>query len=380
MWITRLRLRDFRNHESTEVSFSHDVNILQGNNGQGKTSILEAIYYLCLCKSFKAQDDADAVRFDRPFFEIEGTFQSSLANDSLSHVVRVVFQRNEGKAVLLDKKRLDRFSELIGKFPVTISAPEDVLIVSGSPGDRRRWIDIALSQLQSVYLKDLQDYRQSLRQRNALLAAERLDLESLGSWDKELAATGARVILRRIGFVEMFAPVVQSVYEEITAGEECANVQYASTLGTFSREDSEKVIYERFIEILKNGRERELQRKVTLFGPHKDELRFLLSERPIREFGSQGQYKTFALALKFAEFFYMKGHLQRTPLLLLDDVFSELDRSRRERLIQYLENADQVFLTSAEKQLEYSINKSVRNFWIEKGRCETANRVGPLET
>ncbi|MBL7961580.1 DNA replication and repair protein RecF, partial [bacterium] len=196
MQITQLRLNDFRNYTSAELSFCEGINFIQGHNGQGKTSVLEAIYFLCLSRSFKTQDDTTAIRFDAPYFDIEGRFQSS----SLEMNARAICHRTEGKSVLIDKKRLDRLSELVGKFPSVVSSPEDVQIVSGSPGNRRRWIDIALSQMHGVYLKDLQEYRQALRQRNALLNSPVIRPDNLDVWDKELAQTGSTIILRRMDF------------------------------------------------------------------------------------------------------------------------------------------------------------------------------------
>lgn len=368
MVIAHLRLKDFRNYETAEIDFSDGLNIILGNNGQGKTSILEAIYFLCLSKSFKTPDDAAALRFERSFFEAEGKF-CSLANGT--QTVRVVFQRGEGKSVLIDKKRLDKFSELIGKFPVAISAPEDVAIVSGSPGERRRWMDIALSQMQAIYLKDLQDYRQVLRQRNALLNAEPQRLDSLDSWDVTLAIGGTRILKRRFEFVKEFRPLVRDVYAAIASDAETVDLEYKSTIAEIADAD-EPFIRDQFIKTLREGRMKECQRRTSLFGPHKDEVRFTINGVNIRDYGSQGQFKTFALALKLAEFLFLKERLEQTPILLLDDVFSELDRLRREQLLRYLDNAGQVFLTTAERTFDYSVEKPARFYTVVQGTVSGA--------
>lgn len=365
MHIAQLRLKDFRNYETVECEFSTGINFIQGHNGQGKTSVLEAIYFLCLSRSFKTQDDTTAIRFETPFFDIEGRFQTR----SLAMNVRTVCHRTEGKSVLLDKKRLDRLSELIGKLPVVVSSPEDVQIVSGSPGNRRRWMDIALSQLNGVYLKDLQQYRQALRQRNALLNASSIRTDNLDVWDRELAQTGSKIIRRRIDFIESFAGSAEKVYRQIAADKESVDLEYKSSIAdgkalTGSAEDIQKV----FLEQLHLGREREIQRKLSLYGPHKDELVLLLNKKNIRDYGSQGQLKTMAIALKFAEFLYMADRLEQKPLLLLDDVFSELDWDRRQHLMHYLDNAGQVFLTSADEGMKFDTHKSIKYFSVEQGR------------
>lgn len=370
MHIAQLRLKDFRNYDSVECEFGTGINFIQGHNGQGKTSVLEAIYFLCLSRSFKTQDDTTAIRFDTPYFDTEGKFQIS----SLEMNVRMICHRTDGKSVLIDKKRLDRLSELVGRFPSVVSSPEDVQIVSGSPGNRRRWMDIALSQMHGLYLKDLQEYRQALRQRNALLNAPVIRPDNLDVWDKELAHTGSKIIRRRIDFIKSFAGLAEQVYRQIAADKETVDMEYKSSIAdaetfsgwieTSSAEDIQKV----FLEQLRFGREREIQRKLSLFGPHKDELVLLLNKKNIRDYGSQGQLKTMAIALKFAEFLYMSDRLEKKPLLLLDDVFSELDWNRRQHLMTYLENAGQVFLTSADEGMKFDTQKTIRYFLVEQGR------------
>lgn len=370
MYIAQARLKDFRNYESVELAFSPGINFIQGPNGQGKTSLLEAIYFLCLSRSFKTQDDTTAIRFNAPYFDVEGRFEVR----SLEMNVRTICHRTEGKSVLLEKKRLERLSELVGKFPSVVSSPEDVTIVSGAPGNRRRWMDIALSQLNGIYLKDLQEYRQALRQRNALLNAPVIRADNLDVWDRELVITGSRIIRLRIDFIKSFAGLAERVYRQIAADKEAVDMEYKSSiadaqvLSGWINSDSVEEIQNTFLEQLRFGREKEIQRKQSLFGPHKDELILLLNTKNIRDYGSQGQLKTMAIALKFAEFLYMAGKLEQKPLLLLDDVFSELDNNRRQHLMNYLDQAGQVFLTSADEAVHFDSPKPVRYFKVEEGR------------
>lgn len=362
MHVGHLRTKDFRNTTHGEIDFSDGIHIFHGHNGQGKTSILEAIYYLCLSKSFKTQDDASAVRFDQTFFDIEGRFCRT-EHAGMETSVRVIVHRTDGKSVLVDRKRLDRFSELIGRFPAVVSAPEDVTTVAGAPGLRRRWLDMALSQIHLVYLKDLQAYRQALRQRNALLDSESLRRDSLDAWDDALAQHGTRVLAKRLEFVRSFASLVETVYRHLASPDEAVQLEYRTTIGPVP--DDEKSLQRQFQDTLVQGRERDIQRRTTTVGPHKDDLVFLLNGRSIRDYGSQGQLKTFALALKLAEFLYVTDHLDEKPLLLLDDVFSELDWNRRNRLIQYLDRAGQVFLTSADYLPPFEVEKELKYYKVE---------------
>ncbi|MCK6542396.1 DNA replication/repair protein RecF [bacterium] len=373
MLIRRLRLRDFRNYTDAEIQFAPGLNVITGDNGQGKTSLLEAVYYLCLTKSFKTTEDESAIRFNTSYFDIEGQLardESSLENDE----IRLVVHRAEGKSLLVGKKRQDRFSEHIGRFPAVISAPEDVAIVSGAPGNRRRWLDMALSQLYPVYLKDLLDYRQALKQRNALFAATFLRPDLLAVWDRELATVGARIIRRRLEFVRSFAGWAARVYGELAVVSEQASISYKSTIAnadTINRWcetlPDDQSIAEAMAKTIAENRDREMMRQTSLIGPHKDELLLLLNDKAIREFGSQGQLKTMALALKLAEFLHMAERRELQPLLLLDDVFSELDWTRRHNLIRYLENAGQVFLTSADTERDFETKRPIRHFKVING-------------
>lgn len=363
MHIGHLRIKDFRNYQHSEIDFSDGLNVIHGRNGQGKTSILEAIYYLCLSRSFKTQDDASVVRFDQTFFDIDA--RVIRPDQNLQTSVRVIVHRSEGKSVLVDRKKLERFSELIGRFPAVVSAPEDVAIVSGTAAQRRRWLDIALSQIHRIYLKDLQAYRQALRQRNALLDSDHVHLASLDAWDQALAQHGARVVLSRIDFVETFAGLVEEVYSQVCGGEERIHLDYRTTVTADMVRDVAE-LQKQFLDALIAGRGRDIQRRSSGCGPHKDDLIFLLNGRNIRECGSQGQLKTFALALKFAEYLYVADRLEARPLLLLDDVFSELDWTRRHRLVRYLDNAGQVFLTSADYLPAFDVRKDTKYLKVEQ--------------
>lgn len=367
MVLSSLRLKDFRNYISAELSFCDRINFFHGLNGQGKTSVLEAIYYLSLSKSFRTQDDLTVIRFDAPYLEVEGLFEKD--QRSLVNQVRVVVHRTDGKSVLVDKRRLDRLADLVGQFPSVVAAPEDVLIISGAPSGRRRWLDIAISQVQSVYLKDLQIYRQALRQRNALLLESAVQPDSLDVWDRELSQTGARLIRARKFYLERLSPYVEDVYRSISDGNETIGLGYRSSIEW----EAEDLLENTFLTQLRTARSRDILRRSSTVGPHKDEVVFELGGHPFREYASQGQFKTLAVAIRFAEFLCMSDHHDRIPLLLLDDVFSELDANRRYHLMAYLDRAHQVFITGTEPWEKALSKQEIRLFEVEDAHVEAVH-------
>ncbi len=353
----RLKLRDFRNYIEKEYTFSSHINFIHGPNGGGKTSILEAVYFLCLTKSFKTNDEIVAIRWDQEYFDIEGDFFKSTNEKDL---IRMVAHRTDGKSLLVNRKRLDRFSEWIGKYPSVSSSPQDSEIITGSGSIRRRWLDMALSQSHPSYLFDLQDYRTAVRQRNALLSELSVSPEHLEVWDRKLATLGARIVETRLEFVDVFGPSVSQKYSDISSSDEKILLNYRASF-EFEKNEIEKSL----LETIRKNRAREIQRQSSLYGPHKDDVVFLLNEHPMRDAGSMGQIKTLMLALKLAEFEFIRDRIEASPILLLDDVFSELDESRQYHLLECLTTAGQVFITTTEADHEFQIQKEILKIKIE---------------
>ena len=365
MVLDYLRLKDFRNYQHLEINLEGGVNVIEGMNGQGKTSILEAVHYLSFSKSFKTTDDNKALRFETDYFEIEGRFSQARGESMLSETVRVVFQKNVGKSVILHKKPLQKFSHLIGQFPLVFSAPEHVNIVSGPPSERRRWLDITLSQLSSTYLNDLQRYRQIVRQKNALLDGHAVDGAHLEAWNRELAQVGSKVIQKRIELIARFAPVIQAVYEELAGSNERIDLKYRNNSIEKSDEANLSGIEQELYNKISEARSREIQYRKAIIGPHKDELTFSLNGRTIRDYGSQGQWKTFAIALKLSEHKYLAERMDRLPIMLLDDVFAELDSLRQVQLMRSLHQVEQVFLTTTECPTALRADNNLNLFRIQ---------------
>ena len=347
MILSSIHLKNFRIHKNTRLNFSEKINYIVGGNGQGKTSILESIYFLCTTKGYNSKADSEVTRFNEKEFEIIGSFKDLTEDD-----VRVYFSLEENRKYYFQNgKQIKRYSEAIGKFPVVMLTPADHSITQGPPGDRRKFVDSVISQSSETYLKLLLDYNRTLKQRSSLLTQIKENKRITKYWDDELDAwtsklidTGTEIIEHRIMFVNEFNPYVEESYKKIIETKETPEVFYMYLKGDGDYKDNYK-IKEKFVELIKIKREEELKRSTNLVGPHRDEFLFEVNNKELRIFGSQGQHKTFQIALKFAQFFYLREKTGKVPIFLLDDVFGELDINRSVRTSEYLRETGQAFIT-----------------------------------
>jgi len=351
MILSSINLKNFRSHTEIQLKFSGSLNYIVGGNGQGKTSILEAIYYLCTTRSNSSKSDSEVVRFNENEFEITGFFETK-AGVSGSEA-RVYYSLIENKKFYFqNNKHINRAADVIGKYPVVLLTPADHSITQGSPGDRRKFVDSVISQASDAYLKNLLDYNRTLRHRSSLLTSikenrSRNSFDELEAWSAKLIQTGAELIRSRIKFANEFDEYISVSYKRIMEDEELPKIKYAYLPGeTASDEINEKTdIEERFSELLNGRREEEIRRGINLVGPHRDDFIFEINNLNLRMFGSQGQHKTFQVVLRFAEFFYLKEVTGKAPIFLLDDVFGELDASRSLKISEYLREVGQAFIT-----------------------------------
>lgn len=353
MRLHTLRLYAFRAHAETQVTFAPGVNLLHGPNGAGKTNILESIHYLCLSKSFITSQDAYALRKKCPFFEIEGLFEGERRRELK---IRLAFVPGEGKRVLVNGAPLERMADLVGMVPVVVFSPEDQALTVGGPDERRRFLDNILSQARPVYLDDLLKYRRVLRQRNALLMQRRrgrgTDPSVQASWDAEVVMLGSRVIVTRLRFLDTFRRFLNEAYSRFEAVAEEPSFTY-QTIADFTSDADEQTVAEVYRQRLAHVARAEREQGRTLIGPHRDELIFRLDDFEVRRYGSQGQHRTFGMALKLAKYFYLWDHLDERPLLLLDDVFDTLDPHRTRAFVEMLQTEDfgQSLITAAQRTL-----------------------------
>jgi DNA replication and repair protein RecF len=377
MTVRDIQIENFRNHTRTGLEFGSGVNTLLGKNGQGKTNILEAISCLCLTKSFYAASDATLVQFEQESFEVEGTMSDDAG---AAYTVSLEYDKKSGEKVFsVNGVRVERLASVIGQFPVVVLSPENNAITFGAPSDRRKFIDLLLSQLSRAYFEELLEYRHVLQQRNRILfeAKQRRTIRGdiLEPWDRSLAGHGARIVQRRSQLVEEFREYVARLYAELVETREEPTISYVSVPKANPKESLESIGESILFEI-KNKCSEEYRRGLSLVGPHRDDLVFQLNGTDLQKYASQGQHKTFLIALKMAEFYYLKDKRGETPILLLDDVLSELDEARSRSLLSFIAELGQTVVTTTdEAPFRDTIHWSNENrkYYVEAGTCRPIN-------
>lgn len=321
MIVKSLELKDYRNYNNLNIPFSDGTNILYGENAQGKTNILEAIYLCGTTKSHKGSKDKDIIMFEKE----EAHIRVILEKNSISHRIDLHLKKNKAKGVAIDGMPIKRQGELFGMLNLVFFSPEDLYIIKDGPAERRRFLDLELCQLDKIYLSNLSNYNKVLEQRGNLLKQigfNRNLLDTLYVWDEKLLEFGKKIIETRSNFVDRLNGLVYDIHKKLTGGKEELLLQYEPN-----------VTSENFEMKLKKSLERDLNLRMTNIGPHRDDLSFLIGKIDIRKYGSQGQQRTAALSCKLAEIELVKSVIKDNPILLLDDVLSELDRQRQTHLL-----------------------------------------------
>lgn len=372
MYLASLHLRDFRNFVEQRLEFPAAGVAIVGDNGQGKTNLLEAIYYLQIFRSFRGAADDQLVRFGTDVFRVEGLVRGGTAPDPAATRVAAAFdRRGRRKKVTVDGVEPERVGDAVGRVGAVVFSPADVAIVSGGPGERRRFLDIHLSVTVPGYLHALQRYRQVLSQRNALLRVG-VDGAQVAAWDHGLAGWGGRVSAMRAHWVAEHNDAFARHVAAISDGTEAAIEYEASAGGGSDAAEANRA----FVGQLERTREREARRGTTLVGPHRDDLRIRVrrdeSWIDLRTYGSGGQQRTAAVALRMVEAESIRAASGRDPIILLDDVFAELDPGRSRRILRWIEDdaAGQVILT-APKPTDFGIRGGGLARWtIRDGRVQ----------
>lgn len=321
MYIESIQLKNFRNYENLELNFDKATNIFYGNNAQGKTNILEAIYLCGTTKSHKGSKDKETIRFG----EEESHIRMNVKKDDISYKIDMHLKKNKAKGVAINGLPIRKARELFGIVNLVFFSPEDLNIIKSGPGERRRFMDMELCQLDPLYLTDLAGYNHIVNQRNRLLKELHVNsrlLDTLDVWDQQMVQYGTRVIQKRREFVQELNAVIKEINSNLTGGLEHLEVVYEPSAGQ-----------ELFEEALFRNRDRDIRMKMTSVGPHRDDLCLMADGIDIRRYGSQGQQRTAALSLKLSEIYLVKNKIKDTPVLLLDDVLSELDSSRQTYLL-----------------------------------------------
>lgn len=361
MYIKRIELTDFRNYESLREDFHQNVNLILGNNAQGKTNLLEAIYITSMGRSFRTSRDSELVRFDCQAAKIYAEAEKDIAETS----VEITIKKDSKKSIKKDGVNIKKTSQLLENILIVIFSPEDLKIVKDEPEKRRRFIDRELCQIQPLYYDSLSNYKKTLLQRNAYLKEEKIDPGVLDLWDLQLAKYGARIMQLRDRFIKKISVFSGAIHSSITAGKESLFLEYKPNISlTEEPEDMEGFFYDE----IKRAFASDCRQRTTTRGPHKDDISFYVGGIDMRSFGSQGQQRTCALSLKLAELNLIKEETEEDAILLLDDVMSELDLQRQEYLIKTLKN-NQLFITTTDidEKLLHSFPEA-RKIYVEHGK------------
>ncbi|MCX7874959.1 MAG: DNA replication and repair protein RecF [Melioribacteraceae bacterium] len=370
MVLKQIELQNFRLHKNTSLSFSDKLNLIIGGNGQGKTTILEAIYYLCTTKNLILASESDVVSLNENFFDTKGNF-----SDLVNNFSRIFFDLNKNKkSVFLNDKQISNSAEIIGKFPVVSLIQSDHSITLGAPADRRKFIDSVISQVSHTYLEILLEYNKILRQRSALLwkikeTNDRNLFDQLDAWTISLINAGVEIIKHRINFVNDFNEYLLKAYSQIVENLEIPKIIYKTITTDFEN------IKENFIDEINSSRNDEIRRAANLVGPHRDDFIFYINDLELKRFGSQGQHKTFQIALRFGQFYFIKEKLMKAPIFLMDDVFGELDTYRSEKISYHLNEIGQSFITMTDfsRVEELNLKKDSNIIKVENGKTKIIN-------
>lgn len=363
MYLKNLSIHQFKNHASSNLEFNEKLNCFVGDNGSGKTNILDAIHYLSLTKSYFNYIDGNNIQFGEKYFMLKGKFVKGEKIDDVECNV----QETKGKTIKKNKKSYKRFSDHIGEFPLILVSPTDTnLIIEGSEA-RRKYLNSSIAQYDQNYLRNLINYNKILKQRNSLLkqfaATNAFDSTTLETYNLQLIKYGSKIYDTRKDFLRKLIPVFNKYYQEICQQKEQVNIEYRSLLNDNT-----------FSELLRNSLEKDRYTQHTSCGIHKDDIIFKMDNYLIKKIGSQGQQKSFLIALKLAQFDFMNQELNFKPILLLDDIFDKLDDKRVEQLLRLVEENTfgQVFITDTDLERSQNIlsssNVSFRMFKIQDGK------------
>ena len=365
MRLESIRIANFRNHILLEFEPGPSITVIHGRNGTGKTSILEAVHYCSLTRGFSGSTDRDCLTFGSSYFSIRGSFISDRTSKT---EIRITYSTEDEKRVFVNDQEIDSFSRHVGAIPCVTFTPCELSIVSGPPSERRRFIDSAICQHDRKYLADMMQYRRVLQQRNALLSTgidSPSTMAAFDIWTDQLAALAATILVSRIEFIRKFEALFRKIYSWFPGDTEPQMV-YQSSYGKFEHELGCDGLIDIFRSRYQNLKSQEIQRRQTLAGPHRDDLLLLSDGHETRRFASQGEQRSYLIAMKMALRSYLYEETGEHPIILFDDLFSELDPVVEEKIIDSLSSFGQVLITSTVKIngsgiVHYPIKKDLEN-------------------
>ncbi|MSN98270.1 DNA replication/repair protein RecF [Bacillus paralicheniformis] len=366
MYIQNLTLSSYRNYERLDLQFENKVNVIIGENAQGKTNLMEAIYVLAMAKSHRTSNDKELIRWDEDYAKIEGRVIKK--NGSVPIQLVISKKGKKGKVNHIEQQKL---SQYVGAVNTIMFAPEDLNLVKGSPQVRRRFLDMEIGQVSPVYLHDLSLYQKILSQRNHFLkqlqTRKQTDQTMLDVLTEQLTEFAAKVVMKRLQFVDQLEKWAQPIHSGISRGLEELTLKYHTSLHVSDSPDLSKMINS-YQETFSKLRDKEIERGVSLSGPHRDDVLFCVNGRDVQTYGSQGQQRTTALSLKLAEIDLIQEEIGEYPILLLDDVLSELDDYRQSHLLHTIQGRVQTFVTTTSVDgIDHKTLNEAEIFRVENG-------------
>ena len=356
MYISSVELKNYRNYEYASIPFADGINILYGDNAQGKTNILESLYVCSTTKSHRGSKDKEMIRFG----EKEAHIRMMVNKKDVEHRIDMHLRSSKGKGAAIDGMMIKKSSELLGMAHMILFSPEDLGIIKNGPSERRRFMDVELCQLDKIYMSDLSNYNKVLNQRNSLLkqiSFSRDLVETLDIWDQQMVKYGVNIIKIRDTFVKELNEIISVIHHKLSGGREDLFLEYEPN-----------VSIEDFEENLKKRRERDIYQSSTGIGPHRDDISFLINGIDIRKYGSQGQQRTAALSLKLAEIQLVERMIKDKPILLLDDVLSELDGNRKNYLMDSISGIQTIITCTGLDEFVEGRMKIDRVYLVKEGQ------------
>ena len=359
MLIKSLNLANFRNYENAHIDFEKNLNMIIGKNGQGKTNLIEAIYMLSLGRSFRTNKDKEMV-----MFETQNAYISSIV-ESMDREFKIEIKMGKDikKAIKINSIPIEKLTDLLGIINIVIFSPEDLKLVREGPKERRAFMDRELSQIRPSYYQNLYTYQKTLLQRNNLLKRDKVDKGLLDVYDMQLASYGFKIMEQRKSFIEKIGPIAKKNHHRISSGKENLSVKYNPNINISNKSSND------LEALFKEARNEDLNRRTTTIGPHKDDLSIFINDMEIRSFGSQGQKRSAAISLKLSEIELIYEEKDEYPVVLLDDIFSELDIQRQMMLLDNLKGI-QTFVTTTEN---IDIDKDSKIYNIENAIISMIN-------
>lgn len=357
MYVKKLKLINYRNYENLQIDLGKHVNVFMGDNAQGKTNILEAIYYCGFAKSHRTSKDKELINWngDISFISV------NVAKDRLDKKIDINILKDGKKVIRVNSIKISKIGELFGTFNVVMFSPEDLKIIKDSPGVRRKFIDMELCQLDSKYYYNLVQYNKVMNERNIVLKNKNLDLNMLDIYDLQLSKFGSYIIEKRLTYLESLNKYSEDIHKDITSGKEIIEFKYNSTIKNLND------IQDEFYETLIKNRKRDVDKGITSHGPHRDDFSVYINNVDTKSFGSQGQQRTAVLTMKFASLRIIKEITGEYPVLLLDDVLSELDFNRKRYILNSINDIQTIITCTGIEDLGDHLNKDSKLFKVKEG-------------